>query len=266
MNIISWNIDGLNAALTGTSERAKLSRATLEKIAHMNPEIIAIQETKLSELTSKHKKVLDEIFPNYKYDHAVSEGKKGYAGTMILYKKGIIHKPHLLKEEVNEGRVITLETDDFYLVNVYTPNSSKDLIRLDYRMRWDDDFRNYLTQLKEDKPVIACGDFNVAHTPLDLKNPKGNAGKSGYTDEERAKFTELLNVGFVDAHRYIHGDIPHVYTWWTQLSKTAKRNNSGWRIDYFLVDEVLKDDIVSIDVIDTGERKDHAPVSIKLKT
>ncbi len=272
MKIISWNIDSLNAALTGSSDRALLTRELLKNLAGMKAEIIAIQETKLptTGMNAKQETALKEIFPDYRVDFVSSEppARKGYAGTMMLYREncGIaIDRPKIGAPDTmdSEGRIITLETADFYLVCVYTPNAGDGLKRLKERQEWDIKFKEYLQELDKKKPVISCGDFNVAHEEIDLANPASNHFSAGFTDEERAGFTELLKGGFVDSFRYINGDIKDKYSWWSQRIKTSKTNNSGWRIDYFIVSERIKDKVKKSDMIDSGARADHAPIFIE---
>lgn len=271
MKCISWNIDSLNAALTSESNRAHLSRKVLSTIQNENADIIAIQETKLpvTGLNKKQLEVLEKYFPNYKIEYVSSEppARKGYAGTMILYKKDLSATKYIPKLNAPstmdyEGRLITLEFNDFYFVNVYTPNSGEELRRLNDRLEWDKLYAKYLSSLN--KPVIACGDFNVAHKEIDLANPNGNKMCSGFTIEERNSFDNLLNLGFIDTFRYINGDIPSKYTWWSQIIKSSKINNSGWRIDYFIVSDIIKDSIKSSYMIDSGERQDHTPICLEI--
>ena len=271
--LISWNIDSLNAALTASSPRAILSRDVLKKIASYNADIIAIQETKLAATgpTEKHLEILGEYFPSYKIEWVSSEppAKKGYAGTMTLYKDTFSAKRHLPRLNApdtmdNEGRLLTLEFENFYFVNVYTPNSGDGLKRLKERQQWDILYADYLSSLDKEKSVIACGDFNVAHKEIDLANPASNHFSAGFTDEEREDFSNLLSKGFTDTFRFVHGDIKSVYSWWGQRIKTSKINNSGWRIDYFLVSDSIKDKVVKSEMIDSGERQDHTPILLEI--
>lgn len=270
MLFLSWNIDGLNAALENKSSRGMLSYDILSKLNSMQPEAICLQETKLSTLSPKNEKALMSLFPGYKIAHNVSTARKGYAGTMTLYKGDASVLPVENDFDVdgsidNEGRLTVLEYESHYLVNVYTVNAGgKELKTLDKRLKWDEYFRNRIESLMEDKPVILCGDFNVAHEDIDLKNPKGNKGKAGFTDEERESFTKLLGLGLTDTLRDKLGDEAGHYTWFTQLSPTAKANNSGWRIDYFIVSNDIKDNIVDSYTIDSGERKDHSPIALSI--
>lgn len=273
MKFISWNIDSLNAALTSDSNRAVMSRLVLDTIVNEDADIIAIQETKLpyAGLSKKHVKILAEYFPEYDYVYRQSEdpARKSYAGTMTLYKKGLeaeatfpqIGAPCTMDFE---GRIITLEFDNFYFSQVYTPNAGNGLSRLDDRQVWDKLYADYLANLDQDKPVIAAGDYNVAHTEIDLAHPENNRMSPGFTDEEREGFTNLLAKGFTDTFRYIHGDVEGKYTWWAQRVKTSKINNSGWRIDYFLVSDRIKDLITKSDMIDSGERQDHTPIVLEI--
>lgn len=273
MKFISWNIDSLNAALTSDSARAMLSKAVLRTIIDLNPDVVAIQETKLSANgpTKKHISIINEKFPNYKFVWRSSEepARKGYAGTMFLYKDHldpvvsfpIIDAPSTMD---HEGRIITLEFDDFYLTQVYTPNAGDKLLRLEDRQSWDIKYADYLASLDQDKPVIATGDFNVAHNEIDLAHPDRNRTSAGFTDEERQGFTNLLAKGFTDTFRHIHGDIEGVYTWWAQRVKTSKINNSGWRIDYWLVSDRLADKVLKSEMIDSGDRQDHTPLLFEI--
>lgn len=192
--------------------------------------------------------------------------KKGYSGTAIFSKIEPLNVSYGLniEEHDKEGRVITLEFEDFYFITVYTPNSQSELKRLEYRMKWEDDFRNYLLQLNTKKPVVVCGDLNVAHKEIDLKNPKTNRKNAGFTDEERNKFTELLDSGFIDTYRYFNEDKEGVYSWWSYRFN-ARKNNSGWRIDYFVVSDDMKDRLVSADIHTQILGSDHCPIELVIK-
>lgn len=273
MKMISWNIDSINAALTSDSARAQLSRGVLHTLSAEDADIIAIQETKLPVTgpSGKHQDILSELFPGYKIAWVSSQppAKKGYAGTMILYKDGIdaeVIKPQIGAPDTMdmEGRMIALECENFYFVNVYTPNAGDGLKRLKERQEWDVCYADYLESLDKNKPVIACGDFNVAHTEIDLANPAGNHMSAGFTDEEREGFTNLLNRGFVDTFRYVHGNVEAVYSWWAQRVRTSKINNSGWRIDYFIVSDRIKEKVHKSEMIDSGARQDHGPIMIEI--
>lgn len=273
MKFISWNIDSLNAALTSDSNRAVMSRLVLDTLVKEDADVIAIQETKLpyTGLSKKHIKELAAYFPGYDYVYRQSEepAKKSYAGTMTLYKKGLeveasfpqIGAPCTMDFE---GRIITLEFDNFYFTHVYTPNAGDKLVRLSDRQLWDKVYADYLNSLDQNKPVIAAGDFNVAHNEIDLAHPENNRMSAGFTDEERYGFTNLLNRGFIDTFRYIHGNVEGRYTWWAQRVKTSKINNSGWRIDYFLVSDRIKDLVTNSDMIDSGDRQDHTPIVLEI--
>ncbi|MCR4822483.1 MAG: exodeoxyribonuclease III [Treponema sp.] len=272
--LISWNIDSINAALTSTSARALMSQDVLKKLGTYDADLIAIQETKLPAEgpSDKHLELLKSYFPGYKVEWVSSlpPAKKGYAGTMILYKEGIKAEKLLPKLGApdtmdSEGRLIALELDNFYFVNVYTPNSGDGLKRLADRQKWDALYADYLSSLDSKKPVIACGDFNVAHKEIDLANPASNHFSAGFTDEEREDFTRLLERGFTDSFRHIHGDVKSVYSWWGQRIKTSKINNSGWRIDYFLVSDRIKDKITKSEMIDSGPRQDHTPILLEIE-
>ncbi len=272
--IISWNIDSLNAALTSTSDRALLSQAVLKKIADLDADIIAIQETKLPAdgPSAKHLELLNNYFHGYKTEwiSSVPPAKKGYAGTMILYKENLSAKREGVKLNApdtmdDEGRLLTLEFENFYFVNVYTPNSGDGLKRLAERQQWDALYADYLSSLDKKKAVIACGDFNVAHKEIDLANPASNHFSAGFTDEEREGFTKLLARGFTDTFRFIHGDVKDIYSWWGQRIKTSKINNSGWRIDYFLVSDRIKNQVKKSEMIDSGPRQDHTPILLEIE-
>lgn len=273
IKFISWNIDSINAALTSESARAVLSRKVLETIQNENADIIAIQETKLPATgpSKKHLEELDKYFPDYQIEWVSSlpPARKGYAGTMVLYRKGMkasVSVPRIGAPDTmdDEGRLLTVEFKDFYFVNVYTPNAGDGLKRLAERQKWDVAYADYLSQLNQNKPLVACGDFNVAHEEIDLANPASNHMSAGFTDEERAGFTNLLSRGFVDTFRHLHGDVRDVYSWWAQRIRTSKINNSGWRIDYFLVSDCIKDKVVRSEMLDSGDRQDHAPLVLEL--
>ena len=274
MKLISWNIDSLNAALTGESPRALLSRAVIDTLVSEDADIIAIQETKLSAAgpTKKHLDILLSYFPDYEttWRSSVEPARKGYAGTMFLYKKSL-PSPIISYPEIGapstmdfEGRIITLEFDDYFVTQVYTPNAGDGLRRLEDRQGWDEKYALYLAELDSQKPVLATGDYNVAHKEIDLAIPASNRQSPGFTDEERQGFTNLLAKGFTDTFRYLHGDVPHAYTWWAQRSKTSKINNTGWRIDYWLTSERLADKVSKSEMIDSGSRQDHTPIVLEI--
>ena len=273
MTFISWNIDSINAALTSSSARAILSQQVLKKLGSYNASIIAIQETELPAEgpSDKHLELLADYFPGYKIQwlSSVTPAKKGYAGTMILYKEELTASPvqaNLGAPDTmdQEGRLLVLDFGSFYFANVYTPNSGDGLKRLSERQKWDELYADYLSALDKKKPVIACGDFNVAHKEIDLANPASNHFSAGFTDEERDGFTRLLAKGFTDSFRFIHGDVKDVYSWWGQRIKTSKINNSGWRIDYFLVSDRIKEKIIKSEMIDSGPRQDHTPILLEI--
>lgn len=280
---ISWNIDSLNAALTGSSDRAALSMAVVEKISAEQPDVLAIQETKLNDDAKKVGKILEILtthFPDYAIVHRISTppARKGYSGTMMLYKK-TLPEPIVSFPEIDapdtmdfEGRIITLEFPEFFVTTVYTPNAQEGLSRLDLRGEWDDKYREYLKKLDTQKPVFACGDFNAAYTEIDLANPKGNRNTAGFTDQEREKFGLLLSAGFTDSFRKIHGDVEKfyeegrsLYTWFAQRAKTSKLNNSGWRIDYWLTSDRVAQGILVSEPLDSGERLDHVPILLEFE-
>lgn len=247
MKFISWNVNGL---------RAIMGKGFLDIFNTFDADIVALQETKLQ----PHQ--IDLEIPGYTI-HYNSAEKKGYSGTAIFTRVEpvTIYDGIGIPEMDTEGRVITLDMGAYYFVTTYTPNSKSELARLDYRMEWDDAWRAYLSRLKNEKPVIACGDLNVAHTEIDLKNPKSNRRNAGFTDEERGKFSELLEAGFIDTWRFQHPGVEQVYSWWSYRFK-AREKNAGWRIDYFVVSEDLKDKIVSTDIHTDVFGSDHCPVEL----
>jgi len=273
VRFISWNIDSLNSALTGVSARASLSREVMNSIAGYNPDAVALQETKLPSdgPDKKQLEMLKDIFPGYKivWNCSKEPARKSYAGTMFLYKGSL--QPGISFPKIGapgtmdyEGRIITLEFDGFYLTQVYTPNAGEDLSRLKERQVWDIKYADYLAMLDKEKPVVAAGDFNVAHREIDLAHPERNRNTAGFTDEEREGFTNLLKRGFTDTFRYIHGDVTGIYSWWNQRVKTSKINNSGWRIDYWLVSNRIADKVLRSEMIDSGPRQDHTPILLEI--
>ena len=254
MKLISWNVNGL---------RAVINKGFEEFFKEINADIFCIQETKMQEEQLVEK--INTIFDGYKMYWNSAE-KKGYSGTAIFSKKEPINIKYGIgiEEHDKEGRVITLEFEKFYMVNCYTPNSKRELERLDYRMIWEEDFRNYLLELNKKKPVILCGDLNVAHKEIDLKNPKTNRRNAGFTDEEREKMTELLNSGFVDSFRYLYPDKTDKYTWWSYMFK-AREKNAGWRIDYFIVSDNIKDKIKESYIFSEIMGSDHCPVGLDIE-
>ena len=249
MKLISWNVNGL---------RAIMGKNFMEFFEAADADIFCLQETKLQAGQ------IEMDLPGYHQYWNYAE-KKGYSGTAIFTKKEPIDVRYGIdiEEHDKEGRVITLEFTDFYMVDVYTPNSQNELARLDYRMTWEDAFRDYLCELRKTKPVIVTGDMNVAHEEIDLKNPKSNRRNAGFTDEERSKMTALLKSGFIDTVRYFYPDLTEVYSWWSYRFK-ARERNSGWRIDYFLVSEELKDRLEDAKIHTEVTGSDHCPVELDL--
>lgn len=247
---ISWNVNGL---------RAVIKKGFLEYIKEAKPDIIGLQEIKLSEGQ------LDLEIPGYNMYYNYAE-RKGYSGTAIFTKEKPINVTYGIgiEEHDNEGRVITAEFSEYYFITVYTPNSKDKLLRLDYRMIWEDEFLKYLKNLEKSKPVIVCGDLNVAHKEIDLKNPKTNTRNPGFTIEERNKFTNLLDSGFIDTFRYFYPDKEFAYSWWSYRGN-ARKNNTGWRIDYFCVSESLKNRITDAEIQSNIEGSDHCPVVLYIK-
>lgn len=273
MKLISWNIDSINAALTGKSRRANQTREVLSRIAMEDADIIGFQETKLPSTgpTEVHLEHLRGLFPDYEitWRSSQSPARKSYAGTMYLYKKRlhpIVTKPVIGAPDTldNEGRIITLEFPDIFITEVYTPNAGTELKRLKQRQIWDEKYREYLLFLNNHKPVIASGDFNVARDPIDLAHPEDNFQTAGYTDEERKGFSQILQAGFTDSFRFLYPDKRDVYSWWDQRIYSSKRENDGWRIDYWLVSDQLEDKIIDSTILDSGTRRDHAPIMLEI--
>ena len=250
MKLISWNVNGL---------RACLNKGFLDFFQREAPDVLCLQETKLQ----PHQIELD--LPGY-HQYWNSAEKKGYSGTAVFTKTEPLAITYGIgiPEHDTEGRVITAEYEDFYLVCCYTPNAQRGLTRLDYRMVWEDAFRAYLKELDGKKPVILCGDLNVAHQEIDLKNFKTNRGNAGFTDEERGKMTELLDAGFVDSFRYLYPDVTGAYSWWSYMYH-ARENNAGWRIDYFICSQRLKDRIADSKILADVMGSDHCPVELDLR-
>ncbi|WP_391558073.1 exodeoxyribonuclease III [Robertmurraya sp.] len=249
MKFISWNVNGL---------RACVKKGFLDYFNEMNADFFSIQETKLQE--GQIDLELEGYYQFWNYAE-----KKGYSGTAIFTK----HKPLSVSygvgehESQSEGRIITLEYENFYVVNVYTPNSQRDLARLPLRLQWEDELSDYLTQLDKKKPVIYCGDLNVAHEEIDLKNPKSNIGNSGFTTEERGKMSNLLSSGFVDSFRYLYPEQKDTYTWWSYMSKVRERN-IGWRIDYFILSNRIATNLIDSQIHCDVMGSDHCPVCIEV--
>ena len=254
MKLISWNVNGLRAVIT------KGFQDFFDKI---DADIFCLQETKIQEEQIDDN--IKNIFKDY-YSYWNSAEKKGYSGTAIFSKQKPISVKYGIgiEEHDKEGRVITLEFEKFYMVNCYTPNSKRELERLDYRMIWEDEFRKYLLKLNENKPVIICGDLNVAHKEIDLKNPKSNRRNAGFTDEERDKMTKLLNAGFTDTFRYLYPDKAEMYSWWSYMFK-AREKNAGWRIDYFIVSKAIEEKIKESYIYSEVLGSDHCPVGLDIE-
>lgn len=249
MKMISWNVNGLRACVTKGFE---------EFFREIDADIFCLQETKLQEGQI-------DFAPEGYYSYWNYADKKGYSGTAVFTKK----KPLSVKygmgidEHDHEGRLITLEFEDFYFATVYVPNSKRELLRLDYRMVWEDDFRAYVNELDKSKPVIYCGDLNVAHKEIDLKNPKNNHRNAGFTDEERDKMTKLLDSGFTDTFRYFYPDAEGMYSWWSYMFK-AREKNAGWRIDYFITSKSLDDRLLDAKIHTSVLGSDHCPVELDI--
>ena len=249
MKLISWNVNGL---------RAVVNKGFMDFFKQIDADIFCIQETKMQEGQ------IELILDGY-YQYFNSAIKKGYSGTAIFTKKKPINVNYGIgiEEYDQEGRIITAEYEKFYLVNCYTPNSKRELERLEYRMRWEDEIRKYLKKLEETKPVIYCGDLNVAHEEIDLKNPNTNHHSAGFTDEERNKMTELLEKGFIDSFRYLYPEKENCYTWWSYMMK-AREKNVGWRIDYFITSNSIKNKIKESKIHNEVMGSDHCPIELDI--
>ena len=250
MKLISWNVNGI---------RACVGKGFMDYFKEVDADIFCIQESKMQEGQ------LEMEMPGYHQYWNYAE-KKGYSGTAIFTKEKPMSVQNGIgvEEHDHEGRVITLEFEHFYMVTVYTPNSQNELARLSYRMTWEDAFLEHLKRLEESKPVIVCGDMNVAHKEIDLKNPKTNRKNAGFTDEEREKFSQLLESGFIDTYRYFYPDAEGMYSWWSYRFK-AREKNAGWRIDYFLVSESLKEKLVDAKIHTEVQGSDHCPVELLIE-
>lgn len=250
MKFISWNVNGI---------RAVIKKGFYDFMDEYNPDIICIQETKA------HKEQVDLVLKDYPYQYWNSAVKKGYSSTAVFSKKEPINVINDIgiEEHDQEGRVITLEFKEYYLVTVYTPNSKRELLRLDYRIEWDKDFLNFLMKLQDKKPVIFCGDLNVAHTEIDLKNPKTNRSNPGFTNEERNGFSNIVNNGFIDTFREFNKEGGH-YTWWSYMFQ-ARAKDIGWRIDYFCISESLRENLTDSYILKDVLGSDHAPVVMEFE-
>ena len=250
MKLITWNVNGL---------RSCLGKGFMTFFERAGADVFCLQETKMQQGQAE---VVTDGYAQYWN----SAEKKGYSGTAVFTRVTPQSVAYDLptEEHTHEGRVITLEFEAFTLVNVYTPNAQPELKRIDYRMRFEDDFRSYVTALDREKPVVICGDMNVAHQPIDLKHPKANAGNAGFSDEERGKMTELLTAGFVDTFRRLYPDERDAYTWWSYM-RNARMSNAGWRIDYFLASERLMSQVKDVTLLPEIMGSDHCPVLLELQ-
>lgn len=249
MKLVSWNVNGL---------RACVKKGFMDYFNEVDADIFCLQEIKLQEGQ------IDLELEGYNQYWNYAE-KKGYSGTAIFTKKKPLSAKYGVgdENEQDEGRIITLEFEEFYIVNVYTPNAQRSLARLPYRLEWEDDLRDYLIKLDQEKPVIYCGDLNVAHEEIDIRNAKSNKGNSGFTEEERGKMTTLLNSGFIDTYRYFYPEKEGAYTWWSYMSKVRERN-IGWRIDYFIVSNKLKNQLKTAEIHAEILGSDHCPIFLEL--
>lgn len=249
MKFISWNVNGF---------RAVLKKGFEDVFKDLDADFFCLQETKMQEGQA-------DFHPEGYHEYYSYADKKGYSGTAIFAKEAPLRVAYGIEGKHNdEGRVITLEYDDFYLICAYVPNSQDELKRIDYRMEYEDDLRAYMSKLDKVKPVVYCGDLNVAHEEIDLKNPKSNRGNAGFSDEERSKMTELLGAGFTDTYRHLHPNTPGVYSWWSYRFN-ARANNAGWRIDYFIVSNRLETKIKEAAILTDVYGSDHCPVSLVLE-
>ena len=255
MKMISWNVNGI---------RACMNKGFEEFLKNINADIICLQETKIQEEQKNKELSSNQTFNQY-FQYWNYAEKKGYSGTAILTKKEPISVKYGIgiEEHDEEGRVITLEFENFYMVTIYTPNSKRELERLEYRMEWEDEIRKYLNYIKKNKPVIMCGDLNVAHEEIDLKNPKTNTHNAGFTKEERMKMTNLLESGFIDTYRYLYPDNIE-YSWWSYMGH-AREKNIGWRIDYFIVSDDIKNKILNAKIHTGVFGSDHCPVELEIE-
>ena len=249
MKFISWNVNGI---------RAVIKKGFYDFVENYNPDILCLQEIKAN------KEQVDLKLDSYPYQYWNSAEKKGYSGTSIFSKIKPVNEMYGIgiEEHDQEGRVITLEFEDYYLITVYTPNSKRELLRLEYRQRWDSDFLKFVKSLESKKPVIFCGDLNVAHKEIDLKNPKTNHRNPGFTDEERSSFDNIVNAGFIDTFREFNNDGGH-YTWWSYMFQ-ARQKDIGWRIDYFCISESLKSNLKDAYILKDVLGSDHAPVVLEI--
>ncbi len=247
MKLISWNVNGFRACLTKGFE---------ESFRKLDADIFCIQETKMQP------EQVTTSFEGY-HQYFNSAVKKGYSGTAVFAKNEPLQVTFNFDSHTDEGRMIVCEYEKFFLVNIYVPNAQRGLTRIDYRMQWEDDLREYLGKLDSRKPVIVCGDLNVAHEEIDLKNPKSNVGNAGFSDEERGKFTQLLKSGFTDSFRFLYPDKTEAYTWWSYMFK-ARERNTGWRIDYFLVSDRLRSRIKAAEIYPDILGSDHCPVGLEI--
>lgn len=254
MKLISWNVNGL---------RAVINKGFEDFFKEIDADIFCVQETKMQR--DQIDDNMKRIFEGY-YSYWNSAIKKGYSGTAVFSKTKPINVTYGIgiEEHDKEGRVITLEFENYYLVNCYTPNSKRELERLEYRMIWENEFRNYLISLNKIKPVILCGDLNVAHEEIDLKNPKTNRKNAGFTDEEREKMTELLKSGFTDSFRYLYPNKTECYSWWSYMGH-AREKNVGWRIDYFIISKTIEEKVKDSYIYSNVMGSDHCPVGIELR-
>ena len=251
LRMVSWNVNGL---------RAVMKKGFPEIFDGFDADIVALQETKLQDADRAK---LDLELPGYHQTWNYAE-KKGYSGTAVFSRQEPLSVRYGFEEDPDdEGRICALEFDSFWFVNVYTPNAQRELTRLDFRMAWDDAYRSFLCGLSTEKPVVTCGDFNVAHNEIDLKNPGPNRGNAGFTDEERAKFTALLDAGFTDTFRHLHPDATGAYSWWSYMFN-ARKNNAGWRIDYFLVSDAIADRVTDARILSDVYGSDHCPVELDI--
>lgn len=273
MRLINWNIDSLKAALAGTSHRGHESQQVLFKIAKQRYDIVGLQEIKLppTGLTPKQHDLLLDLFPGYDLAMRPAQppARKSYGGELFLFHSTL--RPRVIKPQLDvptplndQGRLLALVIPEFILLQVYSPNAGQHLKRAALHHEWNQQLINYVKELRKDKPIIVVGDFSMVYSSVDVADPANSRGQTGFTESDVKDFQQLLQLGLVDAFRMLHPGSKDTYTWWPQIIRSSKRNNYGWRADYWLVDQRLKDRIQSTGVVDTGERRDHAPITLQL--
>lgn len=273
MRFINWNIDSLRAALQSDSHRAKQSRKVLHQIAQQKYDVVGLQEVKLppTGLTSQQRQLLMDLFPGYQLTIRTAQppARKSYGGMLFMWRQGdpkIVEPKLRVPSPLNDqGRLLTLDFPDYFLLQVYSPNAGQHLEKADLHHQWNVQLIKYIAQMRHKKPVIVVGDFSMVYSKKDVAEVTGSKGRAGFTDADIADFHQLLQVGLVDAFRVCHPQTTDQYTWWPQIIRTSKQNNLGWRADFWLVDSRLQDQIKDSKIMDTGPRKDHAPIILEMK-